>query len=118
VSFRFASYRDVPRRVASLTRPVQPLFNKLAPLPSGELRERVEKLAGRLGFPLKHLYVIDGSKRSSHSNAYVQDSQDSHFALIASSWMSRMSGRARERPVSLTPPRSDTFTVSRGASTL
>jgi hypothetical protein len=61
-------------RVASLTRPVQPLFNKLAPLPSGELRERVEKLAGRLGFPLKHLYVIDGSKRSSHSNAYVHDS--------------------------------------------
>jgi STE24 endopeptidase len=27
-------------------------------------------MAGKLGFPLKHLYVIDGSKRSSHSNAY------------------------------------------------
>ena len=48
---------------------VQPLFNKLDPLPAGELRERVEKLAGQLGFPLKHLYVIDGSKRSGHSNA-------------------------------------------------
>jgi hypothetical protein len=48
---------------------VQPLFNKLTPLPDGELRNRVEALAGKLGFPLKHLYVIDGSKRSSHSNA-------------------------------------------------
>lgn len=48
---------------------VQPLFNKLTPLPEGELRGRVEKLAGQLGFPLKHLYIIDGSKRSGHSNA-------------------------------------------------
>jgi STE24 endopeptidase len=47
------------------------LFNKLTPLPEGPLRTRVESLAGRLGFPLKHLYVIDGSKRSSHSNAWV-----------------------------------------------
>ena len=31
-------------------------------------------MAGTLGFPLKHLYVIDGSKRSSHSNAYVLSS--------------------------------------------
>ncbi|KAI0033303.1 peptidase family M48-domain-containing protein [Vararia minispora EC-137] len=49
---------------------IQPLFNKLSPLPSGELRTRIEALAGKLRFPLKHLYEIDGSKRSSHSNAY------------------------------------------------
>ncbi|WVF70200.1 hypothetical protein IAT40_004988 [Kwoniella sp. CBS 6097] len=49
---------------------IQPLFNKLEPLPQGELRTKVEELASQLGFPLKHLYVIDGSKRSSHSNAY------------------------------------------------
>ncbi|WVQ83824.1 hypothetical protein IAT38_005968 [Cryptococcus sp. DSM 104549] len=49
---------------------IQPLFNKLEPLPEGELRTKVEALASQLGFPLKHLYVIDGSKRSSHSNAY------------------------------------------------
>jgi STE24 endopeptidase len=48
---------------------IQPLFNKLTPLPEGELRSRVEALAGSLKFPLKHLYVIDGSKRSGHSNA-------------------------------------------------
>ncbi|KAG9028282.1 hypothetical protein FS837_003930 [Tulasnella sp. UAMH 9824] len=49
---------------------IQPLFNKLSPLPEGTLRTRVEALAGSLNFPLKHLYVIDGSKRTSHSNAY------------------------------------------------
>ncbi|EKM51082.1 uncharacterized protein PHACADRAFT_32121 [Phanerochaete carnosa HHB-10118-sp] len=49
---------------------IQPLFNKLSPLPAGELRSRTEVLAAKLKFPLKHLYEIDGSKRSSHSNAY------------------------------------------------
>ncbi|KAF8321210.1 hypothetical protein DL93DRAFT_2051713 [Clavulina sp. PMI_390] len=50
---------------------IQPLFNKLSPLPEDSpLRARVEKLALSLQFPLKDLYVIDGSKRSAHSNAY------------------------------------------------
>ena len=49
---------------------IQPLFNKLSPLSEGELRNRIESLASKLKFPLKHLYEIDGSKRSSHSNAY------------------------------------------------
>ena len=49
---------------------IQPLFNKLSPLPEGDLRTRIEGLASKLKFPLKHLYEIDGSKRSSHSNAY------------------------------------------------
>ncbi|KAJ2392155.1 zinc metalloprotease [Coemansia sp. RSA 2603] len=50
---------------------IQPLFNKFDPLPEGELRKEIEALASRLNFPLKKLYVVDGSKRSSHSNAYV-----------------------------------------------
>ncbi|EPQ53086.1 hypothetical protein GLOTRDRAFT_140021 [Gloeophyllum trabeum ATCC 11539] len=49
---------------------IQPLFNKLSPLPEGPLRGRIESMASKLKFPLKHLYEIDGSKRSSHSNAY------------------------------------------------
>ncbi|XP_006456595.1 hypothetical protein AGABI2DRAFT_188490 [Agaricus bisporus var. bisporus H97] len=49
---------------------IQPLFNKLSPLSEGDLRNRIEALAVKLKFPLKHLYEIDGSKRSSHSNAY------------------------------------------------
>lgn len=49
---------------------IQPLFNKLTPLEEGKLKLQVESLASKLKFPLKQLYVIDGSKRSSHSNAY------------------------------------------------
>lgn len=49
---------------------ILPLFNKLTPLQPGELKTDIEALASKLKFPLKHLYVIDGSKRSSHSNAY------------------------------------------------
>ena len=49
---------------------ILPLFNKLSPLDPGELKSGVESLAQRLKFPLSSLYVIDGSKRSAHSNAY------------------------------------------------
>ena len=49
---------------------ILPLFNNLAPLEKGPLKNSVEGLARRLQFPLKELYVIDGSKRSAHSNAY------------------------------------------------
>ncbi|KAJ9668878.1 zinc metalloprotease [Coniosporium apollinis] len=49
---------------------IVPLFNKLSPLEPGSLKEAVEALARRLEFPLSELQVIDGSKRSAHSNAY------------------------------------------------
>ncbi|ODV91889.1 hypothetical protein CANCADRAFT_42520 [Tortispora caseinolytica NRRL Y-17796] len=49
---------------------IQPLFNKVTPLPEGELRSSVEQLAAKFSFPLKKLYEIDGSRRSTHSNAY------------------------------------------------
>jgi len=49
---------------------ILPLFNKLSPLQPGGLKTGVESLAQRLKFPLNELYVIDGSKRSAHSNAY------------------------------------------------
>lgn len=49
---------------------ILPLFNKLSPLEEGSLKTGVEGLAKKLEFPLKELYVIDGSKRSAHSNAY------------------------------------------------
>lgn len=49
---------------------ILPLFNKLTPLEPGELKTGVEALAERLKFPLSELHVIDGSKRSAHSNAY------------------------------------------------
>jgi STE24 endopeptidase len=49
---------------------ILPLFNKLTPLPEGELRARLMALGDRTGFRAKTIEVIDGSKRSGHSNAY------------------------------------------------
>jgi len=49
---------------------ILPLFNKLAPLPEGELRTRLMALADRTGFRAQTIQVIDGSKRSAHSNAF------------------------------------------------
>ncbi|SCU89567.1 LAFA_0E19152g1_1 [Lachancea sp. 'fantastica'] len=49
---------------------IMPLFNKFTPLEDGELKESIEALARRVNFPLDKIFVVDGSKRSSHSNAY------------------------------------------------
>ena len=49
---------------------IVPLFNKLSPLEPGSLKTAIDDLAKKLKFPLNELQVIDGSKRSSHSNAY------------------------------------------------
>lgn len=49
---------------------IVPLFNKQTPLAEGELRTKIEKFAGELGFKLKDIFVIDGSKRSTKANAY------------------------------------------------
>jgi len=50
---------------------IMPLFNKYEPLPEGALKESIFALAGRIDYPLTKLFVVDGSKRSSHSNAYM-----------------------------------------------
>jgi STE24 endopeptidase len=47
-----------------------PLFNKFTPLPEGALRERLFALARRTGFSTRAIDVMDGSKRSRHSNAF------------------------------------------------
>jgi hypothetical protein len=49
---------------------IAPLFDKFTPVPEGELRTAIEMLAQRIDFPLTKLLVVEGSKRSSHSNAY------------------------------------------------
>lgn len=50
---------------------IAPLFDRYEPLPDSELKSKIEELATRIGFPLKKLLVVEGSKRSSHSNAYL-----------------------------------------------
>ncbi|MCL4139232.1 UNVERIFIED_CONTAM: hypothetical protein GTU68_015161 [Idotea baltica] len=49
---------------------IAPLFDKYEPLPEGDLKNKIEALALEIQFPLKKLYVVEGSKRSAHSNAY------------------------------------------------
>jgi STE24 endopeptidase len=49
---------------------IAPLFNRFTPIESGAMRERIEGLLIRCGFSAKGLFVMDGSKRSSHGNAY------------------------------------------------
>lgn len=49
---------------------IAPLFNKFEPLPEGEFRERILRLAEQIGFKTTGIFTMDGSKRSGHSNAY------------------------------------------------
>lgn len=49
---------------------IMPLFNTFTPLADGELRERIMNYARSVGFSLENVFVIDGSKRSSKSNAF------------------------------------------------
>jgi STE24 endopeptidase len=49
---------------------IAPLFNKFEPLTDTALKDRVERLMARCGFAAKGLFVMDGSRRSAHGNAY------------------------------------------------
>jgi len=49
---------------------IAPLFNKFQPLQDEALKERVTRLMARCGFAAKGLFVMDGSRRSAHANAY------------------------------------------------
>lgn len=49
---------------------IAPLFNTFTPLEDASLRQRIESLLERCGFASSGLFVMDGSKRSSHGNAY------------------------------------------------
>ena len=49
---------------------IAPLFNKFTPLEEGDLLTKIKTYLSKVNFPVKKLEVVDGSKRSSHSNAY------------------------------------------------
>ncbi len=49
---------------------IVPLFNKQTPLEEGSLRKKIEDFSAKTGFKLKNIFIIDGSKRSTKSNAY------------------------------------------------
>lgn len=49
---------------------IVPIFNKLNPLESGELRTKIEEYSKKVGYELKNIFIIDGSKRSTKANAF------------------------------------------------
>jgi len=49
---------------------IMPLFNKYTPMPEGELKEAILKYTHSVNFPIKNIFVMDGSKRSTKSNAF------------------------------------------------
>ena len=49
---------------------IAPMFNKFTPLEDGPLKEKITEYLNKVNFPVKKLEVVDGSKRSAHSNAY------------------------------------------------
>ena len=52
------------------SRLIVPLFNKQTPLKAGSLKDKIENYAKGVGFELKNIFIIDGSKRSTKANAY------------------------------------------------
>ena len=49
---------------------IVPIFNKLKPLEDGSLREKIQAYTSKVGYALKNIYIIDGSKRSTKANAF------------------------------------------------
>lgn len=49
---------------------IAPIFNKFTPLKEGSIRERIQALLQRTGFRSRGIFIMDGSRRSSHGNAY------------------------------------------------
>jgi len=69
---------------------IAPLFNKFAPLEDGEMKTRIEALLARCGFRSSGLFVMDGSKRSSHGNAYFTGFGDNKRIVFFDTLLSRL----------------------------
>src|SRR5260221_3991240 len=69
---------------------IAPLFNKFAPMQDGEMKTRIENLIARCGFTSNGLFVMDGSKRSSHGNAYFTGFGKSKRIVFFDTLLSRL----------------------------
>ncbi|WP_425258575.1 M48 family metallopeptidase [Rubrivivax sp. RP6-9] len=70
---------------------IAPLFNKFEPLPDEALQVRVQALMQRCGFAAKGLFVMDGSKRSAHANAYFTGLGAAKRVVFFDTLLSRLS---------------------------
>ncbi len=75
---------------------IAPLFNKFTPLDNPELAERIHNLAKRCGFAINGLFVMDGSKRSAHGNAYFTGFGKSRRIVFFDTLLSKLSGEEIE----------------------
>ncbi|MEM5402265.1 M48 family metallopeptidase [Paraburkholderia unamae] len=71
---------------------IAPLFNKFEPLRDEALRSRIEALMQRCGFAAKGLFVMDGSRRSAHGNAYFTGFGASKRIVFFDTLLARLSG--------------------------
>ncbi|MEY4753911.1 MAG: hypothetical protein RJA44_1586 [Pseudomonadota bacterium] len=71
---------------------IAPLFNKFEPLADAELKTRVETLMQRCGFQARGFYVMDGSRRSAHANAYFTGFGASKRVVFFDTLLERLSG--------------------------
>lgn len=69
---------------------IAPLFNKFSPLENPELKTRVERLLAKCGFKSQGLFVMDGSKRSNHGNAYFTGFGKSKRIVFFDTLLSRL----------------------------
>ncbi|RKP59271.1 M48 family metallopeptidase [Pararobbsia silviterrae] len=71
---------------------IAPLFNKFVPLDDMTLRRRIEALMARCGFAAKGLFVMDGSRRSAHGNAYFTGFGAAKRIVFFDTLLARLSG--------------------------
>jgi STE24 endopeptidase len=69
---------------------IAPLFNKFSPMQEGETKSRIEALIARCGFESNGLFVMDGSRRSSHGNAYFTGFGKSKRIVFFDTLLSRL----------------------------
>ncbi len=84
LSFQFLMQLIFPRFIL-------PLFNKLSPLAEGELRTQLLELARRTEFQAKNILVMDGSKRSRHSNAFFTGLGRSRMVVLFDTLVQQLS---------------------------
>ena len=70
---------------------IAPMFNRFEPLSDATIRQRVEALLARCGFASKGLFVMDGSRRSAHGNAYFTGLGRSKRIVFFDTLLSRLS---------------------------
>ncbi len=75
---------------------IAPLFNKFEPLDDASLRTRIEALMARCGFAAKGLFVMDGSRRSAHGNAYFTGFGAAKRIVFFDTLLARLSGEEIE----------------------